>query len=138
VILDPIADKGLLLAAIITLSISKWAYEFPIWFPVLVIARDAVIVAGTLVLHLLLGKVHVRPSWLGKVATALQMVAISLVLLQLNFFTVPVQIAGQTMMLDFLDIPVALAGIFTFASGIGYVMNGFAQLAAAGHGNAQS
>jgi CDP-diacylglycerol--glycerol-3-phosphate 3-phosphatidyltransferase len=29
VVLDPIADKGLLLAAIITLSFSKWDYEFP-------------------------------------------------------------------------------------------------------------
>src|SRR2546425_11437970 len=31
VILDPIADKGLLLAGIITLSFSNWAYEFPVW-----------------------------------------------------------------------------------------------------------
>jgi CDP-diacylglycerol--glycerol-3-phosphate 3-phosphatidyltransferase len=38
VILDPIADKGLLLAAIITLSVSNWRFELPVWFPVLVIA----------------------------------------------------------------------------------------------------
>src|ERR1051326_667455 len=49
VILDPIADKGLLLSGIITLSISNWSYfdpqsgQFPTWFPVLVISRDAVI-----------------------------------------------------------------------------------------------
>nr|MBA3608493.1 CDP-alcohol phosphatidyltransferase family protein [Chthoniobacterales bacterium] len=42
VILDPIADKGLLLSAIITLSISNWSDvdpqygQFPTWFPVLV------------------------------------------------------------------------------------------------------
>ena len=35
VVLDPIADKGLLLAAIITLSVSNWTYAFPLWFPVL-------------------------------------------------------------------------------------------------------
>src|SRR5437879_3680742 len=58
VVLDPIADKGLLLAAIITLSFSNWAYAFPLWFPVLVITRDAVIVIGTLVLHLVVGKAH--------------------------------------------------------------------------------
>src|SRR5216117_2810809 len=40
-ILDPIADKGLLLSAIITLSISNWSDidpeygRFPAWFPVL-------------------------------------------------------------------------------------------------------
>src|SRR5215210_7655672 len=66
VVLDPIADKGLLLAAIITLSFSNWAYEFPAWFPVLIVTRDVVIVAGTLTLHYLNGSVQVRPSWMGK------------------------------------------------------------------------
>ena len=56
VILDPIADKGLLLSGIITLSISNWSNvdpqygRFPAWFPVLVISRDAVIVIGSAVL----------------------------------------------------------------------------------------
>jgi cardiolipin synthase len=136
VILDPIADKGLLLAAIITLSMSKWAYEFPLWFPVLVITRDAVIVIGAMVLHFLIGKVQVKPSWLGKTATAFQMGAIALVLLQLNFFEKQIMIAGQAFTLAFLDLPVALAGLFTLLSGIGYVMDGLAQLHAAGHGNA--
>src|SRR5262245_557213 len=72
VILDPIADKGLLITAIITLSISNWYYELPAWFPVLVIARDVIVVIGALVLHLLNGTVTVKPSWTGKCATALQ------------------------------------------------------------------
>src|SRR5438094_10033835 len=80
VVLDPIADKGLLLAAIITLSFSNWTYEFPLWFAVLVIARDVVILMGTAILHYLVGKVHVKPSWMGKAATALQMIAIAFVL----------------------------------------------------------
>src|SRR5438270_10167125 len=89
-ILDPIADKGLLLSAIITLSISNWSDidpdygRFPAWFPVLVITRDAVILVGAGVLHLLNGKVHVKPSWTGKVATVLQMAAIAWVMLQLR------------------------------------------------------
>src|SRR5215218_1350678 len=72
-ILDPIADKGLLLAGIITLSVSNWNYEFPLWFPVLVIARDAIVVAGAITLHLLNNEVRVRPSWTGKTATVAQM-----------------------------------------------------------------
>src|SRR3954469_23746977 len=82
VILDPIADKGLLLSGIITLSISNWSYnnpdygKFPVWFPVLVITRDAVILVGAAILHILNGKVRVRPHWTGKIATVLQMVAI--------------------------------------------------------------
>src|SRR6266705_5008176 len=69
VILDPIADKGLLLSGIITLSISNWSKadpdygRFPIWFPVLVITRDAVILIGAVVLYLLNGKVDVKPNW---------------------------------------------------------------------------
>ena len=52
--LDPIADKGLLLSGIITLSISNWSQSdpeygsFPAWFPVLVISRDVVILVGTM------------------------------------------------------------------------------------------
>src|SRR5213083_118276 len=90
VILDPIADKGLLLSGIITLSISNWSTtdqhygKFPAWFPVLVITRDAVILVGSVVLHILNGTVRVRPSWTGKVATVLQMAAIAWVMLQLR------------------------------------------------------
>src|SRR6201989_2380508 len=90
VILDPIADKGLLLSGIITLSISNWSEvdpsygRFPAWFPVLVITRDIVILVGAAVLHLLIGRVRVRPHWTGKIATVLQMAAIGWVMLQLR------------------------------------------------------
>ena len=129
VILDPIADKGLLLSGIITLSISNWsqsnpAYgQFPAWFPVLVITRDAVILVGAALLQVLNGKVHVRPSWTGKVATVLQMAAIAWVMLQLHFLP--------------LMFVVAAAGLFTFVSGIIYVMNGIQQLQAEGHAHAK-
>src|SRR5437899_7786049 len=88
-ILDPIADKGLLLSAIITLSISNWSDidpeygRFPAWFPVLVITRDAVILVGAGIVYLLNGKVHVKPSWIGKVTSVLQMVAIACLRMQL-------------------------------------------------------
>ncbi len=127
-ILDPIADKGLLLSAIITLSISNWSDidpeygRFPAWFPVLVITRDAVILVGAGVLHLLNGKVQVKPSWTGKVATVLQMAAIAWVMLQLHF-------------LPLLYVVIA-AGVFTFISGIVYVMDGVRQLQAEGHAHA--
>src|SRR2546429_2374873 len=113
VILDPIADKGLLLSGIITLSITNWSESdpdygrFPAWFPVLVITRDAVILVGAAVLHVLNGKVHVKPSWTGKVATVCQMCAIAWVMLQLHFLP--------------LSFVVIAAGVFTFVSGIIYV-----------------
>src|SRR5438876_6146239 len=128
VILDPIADKGLLLSGIITLSISNWSKvdpeygRFPAWFPVLVITRDVVILVGSAVLHLLIGKVRVKTSWTGKVATVLQMAAIAWVMLQLRFLP--------------LFYIVIAAGVFTFISGIIYVMDGVRQLQAEGHAHA--
>ncbi|MDQ3314187.1 MAG: CDP-diacylglycerol--glycerol-3-phosphate 3-phosphatidyltransferase [Verrucomicrobiota bacterium] len=129
VILDPIADKGLLLSGIITLSISNWSEidpeygKFPVWFPVLVITRDIVIVVGSAVLHFLNGKVVVRTSWTGKVATVLQMAALAWVMLQLRFLP--------------MNYVVWAAGIFTLVSGIIYVMDGVRQLQAGGHANAR-
>ena len=129
VILDPIADKGLLLSAIITLSISNWselgpnAGKFPAWFPVLVITRDVVILVGSAVLQLLNGTVKVRTSWTGKVATVLQMTAIAWVMLQ--FYFMP------------LMYVVAAAGLFTLISGVIYVRDGVRQLQAEGHANAR-
>lgn len=129
VYLDPIADKGLLLSGIITLSISNWSESdpeygsFPVWFPVLVISRDAVILVGTMILYLLNGKVHVKPNWTGKVATVLQMIAIGWVMLQLRF--VP------------LLYVVAAASVFTLISGIVYVTEGVRQLQAEGHAHPQ-
>ncbi|MCX6968315.1 MAG: CDP-diacylglycerol--glycerol-3-phosphate 3-phosphatidyltransferase [Verrucomicrobia bacterium] len=130
-ILDPIADKGLLLAGIITLSFSNWHYEFPLWFPILVISRDIVIVSGALLLHYLNGKVQVRPSWMGKTATALQMLSIVAVMLQVNRPELPVEPS-----FSWMDGLVAAAGFFTFISGIGYVIDGVRQLQAGGHAHA--
>src|SRR2546421_5089072 len=125
VILDPIADKGLLLSGIITLSISNWSDvdpdygRFPAWFPVLVISRDAILFVGAGVLYLLVGKVQIKPHWTGKIATVLQMIAIGWVMLQLRLFS--------------LLYVVIAAGFFTLVSGVIYVADGVRQLQAAGH-----
>lgn len=126
VILDPIADKGLLLSGIITLSISNWSEvdpqygRFPAWFPVLVITRDTVILVGAAILHYLIGnKMKVRPHWTGKVATVCQMCAIAWVMLQLRFLP--------------LTFVVIVAGAFTAISGVIYVIEGVRQLQAEGH-----
>jgi len=128
-ILDPIADKGLLLSGIITLSISNWSEvdpdygRFPAWFPVLVITRDAVILVGAVILHYFIGnKMRIKPSWTGKVATVCQMCAVAWVMLQLHFLP--------------LIFVVFVAGIFTLISGVIYVMEGVRQLQAEGHAHA--
>ncbi len=128
--LDPIADKGLLLSGIITLSISNWSEadpdygRFPAWFPVLVITRDAVILVGAAVLHLLIGsKMRVKPHWTGKLATVCQMCAIGWVMLQVRLLP--------------LMLVVIVAGVFTLISGVVYVLDGVRQLQAEGHAHPQ-
>ena len=110
--LDPIADKGLLLTAIITLSVSDWRYTLPLWFPVVVIARDAVVVLGCVLLRLAHDHLEVRPSWMGKTGTALQMIALAWAMFQLPR----------------LELAVWPAGLFTLLSGLEYVWRGVAQL----------
>lgn len=125
IVLDPVADKGLLLSGIITLSLTSWSEatpetgKFPVWFPVLVISRDAILLVGTLILYLLNGKVSVKPHWTGKIATVLQMFAIGWVMVQVH--VIP------------LFYVVLAAGVFTLISGIVYVADGVRQLQDAGH-----
>ncbi len=111
-ILDPIADKGLLITALIALSLSNWPNPLPIWFPVLVIGRDVVILTGCIVIYLVHGKIEIAPSLVGKMATALQMVVISWAMLQVPY----------------IIIPLILAGIATFVSGIRYIWDAIKSL----------
>jgi CDP-diacylglycerol--glycerol-3-phosphate 3-phosphatidyltransferase len=111
-VLDPIADKGLLLTAIITLSLTKWTYAFPLWFPVLVITRDVLIILGCLVVKHLNGALDSHPSLWGKAATAFQMIAIAWIMLQIPHYIYAVYAAG----------------LFTLVSGMGYIFSGINQL----------
>lgn len=83
VILDPLADKGLMLAAILTLSLTEWPGGLPLWFATIVISRDGVLIIGALLLNHVVGHVHIRPHWTGKVATFFQMVTLAWVMLVL-------------------------------------------------------
>ena len=134
-VLDPIADKGLLLAAILTLSFSSWRYALPVWFGVLVVARDLIVMTGAVVLVLLQRKVAVRPTWSGKAATALQMTALIGVMLQPEALLAPVRFNGRTLQWVWLDLPVFLAAFFTLASGVGYSALAIAQVHLGGHGD---
>jgi cardiolipin synthase len=111
-ILDPIADKGLIFAALIVLTWSGWRPSLPWFFACIVISRDLLLGVGFVILTERIGHVEVRPSWLGKTATVLQIVSILWVMLG-----IPVG----------LTLPVILATLFTIASGLGYVIDGLRQ-----------
>jgi len=75
--LDPLADKILLVAAFIALSIRGY---LPPWLGVMVIARDILIMLGVIVLFLNHLEFNIRPSILSKLNTTLQFITILLVL----------------------------------------------------------
>jgi len=82
-ILDPIADKALLVSTILTLSLS-WPDAFPLWFPILVIGRDLLAVILAIAVNHVTKKVELVPHWLGKFATFFQMVACGWIMLRLD------------------------------------------------------
>lgn len=109
--LDPLADKALLLSALITLSIVKvpGLGHLPLWFLVTVLGRDAILVLGYLVLHLHDQQFKIRAHWTGKVATALQMAVVAIILLKW-------QVVSQRVL-------VLLAAVFTVISLMVYIFH---------------
>jgi len=75
--LDPLADKVLLVTSFICLALQDW---IPRWLAILVVSRDVFIVGGLALLHYsgVDVKRGIRPVWISKCATLAQ---ISLVLL---------------------------------------------------------
>lgn len=77
-VLDPLADKLLVVTTVITLT---WLQRIPLWVTVAIISRDLLIIGGSLLYLLLIGRFSVCPTLLSKWNTALQLVVIVLVLL---------------------------------------------------------
>jgi CDP-diacylglycerol--glycerol-3-phosphate 3-phosphatidyltransferase len=110
-ILDPIADKGLVITALVLLSTKSSA--FPAWFPLFVIARDLILMIGFVFLSARFHRLEVRPNLIGKLATILQIVSILIFLTGFPW-------------IDLL-IPVTLATALTVASGVSYAIEGINQ-----------
>ena len=110
-LLDPIADKVLILSTLISCSVIHGlpeAIRIPAWFNLIVISRDVLLVGGTVILFLIKGRWNVQPSPLGKVTTATQMLVIIWVLLGLP---------GKLTLLE-------LAAAATVASAVNYIRAG--------------
>jgi cardiolipin synthase len=128
-ILDPIADKLLLVSALIMLSIGRDAFLpnwLPLWFPVLVISRELILAFGTSVLQMMGVTVVVHPRVIGKMATFLQMVTLGWVFVKIP--SVHLFWISHTEVTLF-HVPLVLAGLCTFISGLWYVADGSRQLA---------
>ncbi len=89
-ILDPIADKLLLVTSFVTLSmpaIIPKANHLPVpfWVTAAVISRDVFIVVGAAAINVVTGFRRFRPSWLGKANTVVQIAAITIILIAAQF-----------------------------------------------------
>ncbi len=117
-ILDPLADKLLLVSGIVLLSFDHSPYlaQIPLWITGTIIGRDLLILAGLIVIQFTVGKVKIRPHLTGKIATVLQMTMVLWALLKWDSAWLNVWTLG--------------AAVFTGTSGFFYVWEGVRQLGA--------
>jgi CDP-diacylglycerol--glycerol-3-phosphate 3-phosphatidyltransferase len=115
-ILDPLADKTMLLSALFLLMHPSGAFtsHLPPWFVLLVVSRDAMLIAGSLIIQSHAGHVIVRPRISGKATTFFQMLVILWILFGLSA--------------HIFIIPLTCAALCTALSAIQYFLDGIHQL----------
>ncbi len=109
-ILDPIADKALLVSVYVTLAAIG---VLPDWLAILVVFRDLLIVGGVLLLYVLGQPPQIRPLMISKLNTLLQIALAAGSLLLAGYGM------GEAAILDVMILAVAAS---TFASGAAYVV----------------
>jgi cardiolipin synthase len=119
-ILDPLADKLLLVSGIVLFTFNNEPFfgSIPLWMTGTIIGRDLLLLVGMAVIQMTVGKVKVRPRMIGKIATVLQMICLVWILLQWDSQLRPQWFLGWTLS----------ATICTGISGLLYVLDGMKQL----------
>ena len=112
--LDPLADKLLMAASFVTLSIY---HQIPSWLTVVVLSRDVILAVGVVIFRLADIPLVVRPSLAGKWTTTFQLITVGLVLLNKIWAFHP------------LVLPVFfyITGALTTISGLQYFYRGIKQ-----------
>ena len=111
-VLDPIADKLLLVSMYITLAAVRL---LPDWLAILVVFRDIIIVGGVLLLGVAGQKVAIKPLRISKLNTLLQLLLVGL--------TLGLAALGLAQPVAMLALAWAVAAS-TLASGAAYVWTG--------------
>ena len=115
-IIDPIADKLLMTTAFIMLTMPN-VFEppgrsVPFWVTAAVIGRDVLIIAVAGAINVMTGFRGFKPSWLGKLSTLVQVIAVTLILLAAVFS------------IDFyLPTVYTITVLLAFASGLHYIFH---------------
>lgn len=109
-LLDPVADKLFIAGALVGLWL---AGAVPGWFVLLVVGRDAVIVAGAVAYNAIFGAIEARPTMISKATMVAQIAMVLVLLIGLAAWPLP---AGEAKAM------LAIVGVLTAASGIDYVV----------------
>ena len=118
-VLDPIADKLMMVTAFIVLSMRSIFPQpvpshlpIPFWVTIAVISRDVFIVVGAAAINIMTGFRGFRPSWLGKANTTVQIIAIAIIMF-----------AASVPYYTGYYLPTVYVVVFTFAvtSGLHYI-----------------
>ncbi|MBE0532710.1 MAG: CDP-alcohol phosphatidyltransferase family protein [Rhodospirillales bacterium] len=122
-VLDPLADKALLVAVYVTLG---QAGHLPVWLVILVVFRDLLIVGGIILSHTLGRPVRMRPLLVSKINTGAQIVLAGGVL----------AILGLDLRVDQLILPLVwLVAATTAISGGAYLVGWAKFVTSAGNGS---
>ncbi len=109
--LDPVADKALMVTMYVTLAAIGM---LPAWLAIMVVFRDILIVGGVVVIAVLGHAVAIRPLYISKVNTVLQIVLVAATLLNGGF---GLGLPGLT------DLLIWCVAFSTLASGAAYMWN---------------
>ena len=122
--LDPIADKILVLAAMIMLV--EMNNKIPAWIPIIVITREFVVSGYRLVAVTKGGEVIAASIW-GKIKTVTQMIAIILAFIDVNSFGafLSTKLYGFNLLINVIATGMMFISVIaTIFSGWDYVKNG--------------
>lgn len=107
--LDPLADKILLVAGFVTLSLNNL---LPLWLTLLVVTRELLIIGGAMVFQVVTGDLRMEPLWISKVNTVVQILLVVTVLIRTT----------QHILENLVTVLIVLAGVTTILSGGVYVI----------------
>ncbi len=111
--IDPMADKLLLASSFVSLSVVGL---IPSWLTVIVISRDFIIVLGMVILSMMSITYEIKPAFISKVTTVLQLATI--------FFALLYQAISHEISFRWIIMLCWVTAIFTIISGVTYITRG--------------